>query len=238
MKICFYFILCVFFSPFVLSAQDDLNTSDNQSFESWNALQIQYAPTEKLSLGLEAQLRLKSVGDAYNKSFIEVKAQYEPQPFLDLGVGYRNSDRLDDVGKKQGHEKYNRFFGFAQAKTSFDRFDFRFRVQHQVKTQRDVTTEPKDNSRWRYKFSSRYNIPNWELDPRLSIEFFMLDEFYSTEAYDKFRLSLGSKKRLSNTSALSFKYLFEKEVGITQPLSYHILSLRYEYRISVKERQQ
>ena len=35
-----------------------------------------------------------------------------------------------------------------------------------------------------------------------------------------------------------FKYLFEKEVGITQPLSYHILSLRYEYRISVKEKQQ
>ena len=118
------------------------------------------------------------------------------------------------------------------------RFDFRFRVQHQVKTQRNITEDPKDNSRWRYKFSSRYNIPNWELDPRLSIEFFMLDEFYSTVAYDKFRLSLGSKKRFSNTSALSFKYLFEKEVGITQPLSYHILSLRYEYRISVKEKQQ
>ena len=235
MKICFYFILCVFFSPFVLSAQDDLNTSDNQSFESWNALQIQYAPTEKLSLGLEAQLRLKSVGDSYNMSFFEAQAQYELQPFLDLGVGYRNSDRLDDVGKKQGHEKYNRFFGFAQAKTSFDRFDFRFRVQHQVKTQRDVTTEPKDNSRWRYKFSSRYNIPNWELDPRLSIEFFMLDEFYSADAYDKFRLSIGSKKRFSKTSALSFKYLVEKEVGITQPLEYHILSLQYEFLLREKE---
>ena len=115
MKICFYFILCVFFSPFVLSAQDDLNTSDNQSYESWNAFQLQYEPIDKLALSLEAQLRLKSVGDAYNKSFIEVQAQYEPQYFLDLGVGYRNSDRLDDVGKKQGYEKHNRFFGFVQA---------------------------------------------------------------------------------------------------------------------------
>ena len=233
-----FFILTALFCHLLLLAQNDQSPNDNQTFESWNALQIQYALTEKLSLGLEAQLRLKSVGDSYNMSFFEAQAQYELQPFLDLGVGYRNSDRLDDVGKKQGHEKYNRFFGFAQAKTTFNRFDFRFRVQHQVKTQRDVTTEPKDNSRWRYKFSSRYNIPKWEMDPRLSIEFFMLDEFYSTEAYDKFRLSLGSKKRFSNTSALSFKYLFEKEVGITQPLSYHILSLRYEYRISVKEKQQ
>ena len=65
----------------------------------------------------------------------------------------------------------------------------------------------------------------------------MLDELYSVEAYDKFRLSLGSKKRLSDTSALSFKYLFEKEVGITQPMSYHILSLRLEYRITKKENQ-
>jgi hypothetical protein len=234
MKIRFFLILCVFVYPLVLSAQDELTAIENQSFESWNALQIQYAPTEKLSLGLEAQLRIKSLGDTYNMSFFEAQAQYELQPFLDLGVGYRNSDRLDDVGKKQGYEKYNRFFGFAQAKTTFNRFDFRFRIQHQVKTQRDVTFETKDNSRWRYKLSSRYNIPNWELDPRLSIEFFMLDEFYSTEAYDKFRFSISSKKRFTNTSSLSFKYLYEKEVGVIEPASYHILSLRFEYRITKK----
>ena len=238
MKIRFYPILCVFISPLVLSAQDELNTSNNQIYVSWNALQLQYEPIEKLSLSLEAQLRLKSTGDTYKMSFFEAQAEYELKPFLEVGVGYRNSDQLDDVGKKQGHEKFNRFFGFAQAKTSFNRFDFRFRVLHQVKTQRNVLVDPKENSRWRYKISSRYNIPNWELDPRFSIEFFMLEEFYSAEAYDKFRLSIGSKKRFSNTSALSFKYLFEKEVGITQPLSYHILSLRYEYRISVKEKQQ
>lgn len=167
-------------------------------------------------------------------SFFEAQAEYELKPFLAIGAGYRNSDRLDDVGKKQGHEKFNRFFGFAQAKTSFNRFDFRFRVLHQVKTQRNVLVDPKENSRWRYKISSRYNIPNWELDPRFSIEFFMLQEFYSAEAYDKFRLSIGSKKRFSNTSALSFKYLFEKEVGIIEPVSYHILSLRYEFLFQEK----
>jgi len=213
-----------------LLAQDESTpTNDDLNMESWNALQIQYAPTEKLSLSLEAQLRLKSIGNNYKMSFFEAQAQYRLQSFLEVGLGYRNSDRLDDVGKKQGHEKYNRFFGFAQAKTTFNRFDFRFRIQHQVKTQRNVTDDPKETRRWRHKLSSRYNIPNWELDPRLSIEFFMLDEFYSAEAYDKFRLSIGSKKRFSKTSALSFKYLFEKEVGITQPLAYHILSLRYEF---------
>ena len=67
------------------------------------------------------------------------------------------------------------------------------------------------------------------MDPRLSVEFFILDEIYSTQAYDKFRLSFGSKKTFSKASAISFKYMFEKEVGITKPASYHILSIRYEY---------
>ena len=72
------------------------------------------------------------------------------------------------------------------------------------------------------------------MDPRLSVEFFMLEEIYSTEAYDKFRLSLGSKKIFSKASAISFKYMFEKEVGITQPASYHILRIRYGYNFKSK----
>ena len=237
MSIRSFFFTCIILCHFLLSAQDEMIQVDNQTFESWNALQIQYSPTDKLSLDIETQLRLKSMGDTYNMSFIQLEAQYEPQPYIEVGVGYRNFDRLDDIGKQQGHEKFNRFYGYVQAKKSFERFDIRFRLQHQVRNQLDNSESPKDNSRWRYKLSSMYNIPNWALDPRFSIEFFMLDELYSVEAYDKFRLSLGSKKRLSDTSALSFKYLFEKEVGITQPMSYHILSLRLEYRITKKENQ-
>jgi hypothetical protein len=204
--------------------------ANNQSFQSWNALQIQYSPIDKLSLDIETQLRLKSMGDTYNMSFIQLEAQYEPQPYIEVGVGYRNFDRLDDIGKQQGHEKFNRFYGYVQAKKSFERFDIRFRLQHQVRNQLDNSESPKNNSRWRYKLSSIYNIPNWALDPRLSIEFFMLDEFYSKEAYDKYRLSLGTKKRFSKSRALSFKYLFEKNIGINGSKPFHILSLRYEYR--------
>ena len=230
MSIRSFFFSCIILCHFLLSAQDEMIQADNQSFESWNALQIQYSPIDKLSLDIETQLRLKSMGDTYNMSFIQLEAQYEPQPYIEVGVGYRNFDRLDDIGKQQGHEKFNRFYGYVQAKKSFERFDIRFRLQHQVRNQLDNSESPKNNSRWRYKLSSIYNIPNWALDPRLSIEFFMLDEFYSKEAYDKYRLSLGTKKRFSKSTALSFKYLFEKNIGINGSKPFHILSLRYEYR--------
>ena len=230
MSIRSFFFSCIILFHFLLSAQDEMIQANNQSFQSWNALQIQYSPIDKLSLDIETQLRLKSMGDTYNMSFIQLEAQYEPQPYIEVGVGYRNFDRLDDIGKQQGHEKFNRFYGYVQAKKSFERFDIRFRLQHQVRNQLDNSESPKNNSRWRYKLSSIYNIPNWALDPRLSIEFFMLDEFYSKEAYDKYRLSLGTKKRFSKSRALSFKYLFEKNIGINGSKPFHILSLRYEYR--------
>ena len=230
MSIRSFLFTCIILFHFLLSAQDEMIQANNQSFESWNALQIQYSPIDKLSLDIETQLRLKSMGDTYNMSFIQLEAQYEPQPYIEVGVGYRNFDRLDDIGEQQGHEKFNRFYGYVQAKKSFERFDIRFRLQHQVRNQLDNSESPKNNSRWRYKLSSIYNIPNWALDPRLSIEFFMLDEFYSKEAYDKYRLSLGTKKRFSKSRALSFKYLFEKNIGINGSKPFHILSLRYEYR--------
>ena len=230
MSIRSFLFTCIILFHFLLSAQDEMIQANNQSFQSWNALQIQYSPIDKLSLDIETQLRLKSMGDTYNMSFIQLEAQYEPQPYVEAGVGYRNFDRLDDIGKQQGHEKFNRFYGYVQAKKSFERFDIRFRLQHQVRNQLDNSESPKNNSRWRYKLSSIYNIPNWALDPRLSIEFFMLDEFYSKEAYDKYRLSLGTKKRFSKSRALSFKYLFEKNIGINGSKPFHILSLRYEYR--------
>ena len=230
MSIRSFLFTCIILFHFLLSAQDEMIQANNQSFQSWNALQIQYSQIDKLSLDIETQLRLKSMGDTYNMSFIQLEAQYEPQPYIEVGVGYRNFDRLDDIGKQQGHEKFNRFYGYVQAKKSFERFDIRFRLQHQVRNQLDNSESPKNNSRWRYKLSSIYNIPNWVLDPRLSIEFFMLDEFYSKEAYDKYRLSLGTKKRFSKSRALSFKYLFEKNIGINGSKPFHILSLRYEYR--------
>ena len=230
MSIRSFLFTCIILFHFLLSAQDEMIQANNQSFQSWNALQIQYSPIDKLSLDIETQLRLKSMGDTYNMSFIQLEAQYEPQPYIEVGVGYRNFDRLDDIGKQQGHEKFNRFYGYVQAKKSFERLDIRFRLQHQVRNQLDNSESPKNNSRWRYKLSSIYNIPNWALDPRLSIEFFMLDEFYSKEAYDKYRLSLGTKKRFSKSRALSVKYLFEKNIGINGSKPFHILSLRYEYR--------
>ena len=217
--------------------EQNSNQEDRQSFESWNGAKLSYEIHKKVDLTAEVQVRLKSVGETYKSFFVEFQGEYQPFSFLDLGLGYRNFDKLDDVGKKQGHDKFDRLYGFLQTKTSLDRFDFGFRVMHQVKNQRNALEMPKDNTRWRYKFFSQFDIPNWSFDPRMSVEFFMLDEVLSTNAYDKIRLSLGTKKNLKGPNSLSFKYLYQSEVQVKNPLSYHILSLKYEYSIRPDKRE-
>ena len=207
------------------------NQEQRQSFESWNGIVLTYKVHKKVDLSAEVQVRLKSVGETYKSFFVELQGEYQPFSFLDFGLGYRNFDKLDDVGKKQGHEKYDRLYGFLQTKTSLDRFDFGFRVMHQVKNQRNALDVPNDNTRWRYKLSTRYNIANWKLDPRVSVEFYILDEFYSTEAYDKVRFSLGSRQNINDKSSLAFKYLYQSDVNVANPRTYHILSLKYEFKL-------
>ena len=210
-----------------LKAQED-NNADTGSFESWNGLQVDYSLTKKIELIAEAQVRLKSYGDTYNQAFLELQSVYTPWKFVELGIGYRNVDDLDDNGKKQGHENFYRYHAYVEGKMSFNRMDFSTRIQHQTKREVNNDLSNKGNSYWRTKFNFKYNIRNWKLDPRVGIEFFMREEFNPNNAYDKYRASLGTKVDLKNKQSLLIKYLYEQEVN--QPnaaTGFHILSLRY-----------
>ena len=216
-------------------SQQEAAIDQEQRLESWNGVTLNYQLFQNTNLSVEGQARLKSYGETYKASFIEAQAEYEPFPFLAVGSGYRNSDKLDDVGKKQGNEKYDRFFGFLKINGGLGRLDFGLRLLHQIKKQRKVLENPKDNTRWRFKFSSGYNFPNWKLDPSIGVEFFMLNDFYDPNAYDKFRFSLGTKRKLNYSSSISVKYIHQQDVKIENPLSFNIFSVNYNYTIKSKK---
>ena len=216
----------------LLSQQQDTPSSD--LLESWNALEANYEVSDKINLNAEAQFRLKSFGNTYNQAFVEFQTVYAPWKFLEFGLGYRNIDKLDDKGKKQGHENFHRYHAFVQGNTSVGRADFGVRVQHQTKREVGSLTGPKDNSYWRTKLNFKYNIRNWKLDPRIGMEFFMQDQLDPKNSYDKFRFSLGTKLKFKKRKSLLIKYQFEKEVHSTNPIQSHVLSLRYGLSLKPK----
>lgn len=82
MDIRFCFLICTLFIQSQLFAQDEsVPTEDDPNMESWNALQLQYEPIDKLSLSLEAQLRLKSVGETYICLLLKYKRNTSLNPF-------------------------------------------------------------------------------------------------------------------------------------------------------------
>lgn len=207
------------------SQQEDL--AEAGLFESWNAFQVDYKVSKKIEFQGEAQIRLKTYGDTYHQAFVELQSVYTPWKFIELGLGYRNIDDLDDNGKKQGHENFYRYHAFVEGKLSFDRIDFSTRIQHQTKREANNSLSNKENSYWRTKFNVKYNIRNWKLDPRLSAEFFMQEQFSPSNTYNKFRTSIGTKVDLKNKQSLLIKYLYERGVNQANPSDFHILSLRY-----------
>lgn len=210
-----------------LEAQQGDNSSDAEKLESWNGLKVAYPFSKTVTFAAEAQLRLKSYGNTYSQAFLELQTIYEPFKSLELGLGYRNIDSYDDVGKNQGHENFHRYSAYMQGKMAIKRWDFNARIQHQTKREINDSSSKKNNSYWRTKLGFKYNIRNWKLDPRFAVEFFMQDRFDPQDSYNKFRASFGTRVNLKNKRNLVIKYLYEESVNKTNPSQYHVLSLRY-----------
>ena len=81
-------------------------------YENWSSIEVDYGLTKNIDIYGGGQLRIKSVGDSYNKSFYELGAKIKINDHLSSGFGFRGIDELDDVGNIQGHEKFNRYHAF------------------------------------------------------------------------------------------------------------------------------
>ena len=111
----------------ILVAQND------DVYENWSSIEVDYGLTKNIDIYGGGQLRIKSVGDTYNKSFYEIGAKIKINDYLSSGFGYRGIDELDDVGNIQGHEKFNRYHAFLTGAFDYKKFDFRLRLQFQRK---------------------------------------------------------------------------------------------------------
>ena len=67
-------------------------------YENWSSIEVDYGLTKNIDIYGGGQLRIKSVGDTYNKSFYEIGAKIKINDYLSSGFGFRGIDELDDVG--------------------------------------------------------------------------------------------------------------------------------------------
>jgi hypothetical protein len=201
-------------------------------YENWSSIEVDYGLTKNIDIYAGGQLRIKSVGDSYNKSFYELGAKIKINDYLSSGFGYRGIDELDDVGNIQGHEKFNRYHAFLTGAYEYKKIDFRLRLQFQRKN--EVGNSSLNNDFFRTRFEVRYDIKGWKADPRIGIEFFTKDDLNFDANYKKYRFSFGTKLNLKGPNSLTIKYILQEEVRVVSAISHHILRLNYNYSIKGK----
>ena len=222
-KLSLLFFLLSFFA--IVGQNEDV-------YENWSSIEVDYGLTKNIDIYAGGQLRIKSVGDSYNKSFYELGAKIKINDYLSSGFGYRGIDELDDVGNIQGHEKFNRYHAFLTGVYEYKKIDFRLRLQFQRKN--EVGNSSLNNDFFRTRFEVRYDIKGWKADPRIGIEFFTKDDLNFDDNYKKYRFSFGTKLNLKGPNSLTIKYILQEEVRVDSPVSHHILRLNYNYSIKRK----
>ena len=219
---------------FFLGTLATLVAQNEDVYENWSSIKVGYGLTKNIDIYGGGQLRVKSVGDSYNKSFYEIGTKIKINDYLSSGFGYRGIDQLDDVGNIQGHEKFNRYHAYIRKSLDYKNFNFRFRVQYQKKIQNKIDN-PEYRNFWRLKLDSEYNIKNWKYDPRIGFEIFLRDEINFNENYEKYRVYFGTKFNLKKRKSLSIRYIMQKYLT-NQNLTLHILRLSYNYEIKKKKK--
>ena len=217
---------------FFIGTLATLVAQNDDVYENWSSIEVDYGLTKNIDIYGGGQLRIKSVGDTYNKSFYEIGAKIKINDYLSSGFGYRGIDELDDVGNIQGHEKFNRYHAFLTGEYEYKKIDFRLRLQFQRKN--EVGNSSLNNDFFRTRFEVRYDIKGWKADPRIGIEFFTKDDLNFDANYKKYRFSFGTKLNLKGPNSLTIKYILQEEVRVVSPISHHILRLNYNYSIKGK----
>ena len=207
---------------------------NNEVYESWSKVGVEYELNDFVNLNFSGDLRLKSIGNSYKKSFFQLESDFKIQKKLVFGLAYRNMDELDDEGGVQGHEKFNRYHANLRSGISLKKLSFRFRIQYQKKIQNKIDNALERNF-WRLKLESEYNIKNWKYDPRIGFEIFLRDEINFNENYERYRVYLGTKFNLKKRKSLSIRYIMQKYLTNQNP-TLHILRISYNYQIKKKNK--
>ena len=72
-------LLLLFLTISILS----LSAQNDAVYENWSSIEVDYSITKNIDIYGGGQLRIKSVGDTYNKSFYEIGSKIKINDYLD-----------------------------------------------------------------------------------------------------------------------------------------------------------
>ena len=79
---------------FFLGTLLTLVAQNEDVYENWSSIEVDYGITKNIDIYGGGQLRVKSVGDSYNKSFYELGAKIKINDYLSSGFRFNSISLL------------------------------------------------------------------------------------------------------------------------------------------------
>ena len=234
-KLLLYLFLCSV--NLQLISQNEESMPD-VSAENWLAGSFTYSINNKWKISFQEQVRFKYTVNPLDRVLTQIElensSKNKKENFqFDWGLAFRHYYKSNQDETSLTFNQLTRFHYFTSYHWKFNRFEYEQRIQFQKRRERFPDTNKhvgEVRKYWRLKSSFAYNIKNWKLDPKLGVEFFLRSFDHPGGQHNKYRISLGTKKKLSKNHYLVFKYMFEKEYKSWNPNVVHMLSIKYNFK--------
>lgn len=225
-------LLCFLLFQLNNSFAQDGQYIEVRDFESWTSGQVKYKFNDKITFGLEGQLRLDRNSSEIKNYLTEFETKYKLTKKFEVGLGLRFINKNDNEGDVQGYEQHFRYHLDASFKHKIDRFNFKYRFRYQNKNEIGISSTEGDVAvqNFRFKTSVGYNIRKWKFDPELSAEIFNKYEKYGqSNGFDTYRITAGTSYKFKNAGKIGLYYRMDQEISSFYPKTSNIILLNYTY---------
>jgi hypothetical protein len=216
----YFCIIIILFSQLVYSQSDD--------FGIWYGFNVDHSLSKKLELNALANIRTFDNASKIEEAFLEGGVSYKFNKYLSTAGSYRITENLEDDSEYHIRHKW---FADVKGTLPLENFSFsaRFMFQVQTKTFYENEADKIPDYHGRIKLKALYKIPEFPVNPYLSIEsFFVLFE-NSERLIDKNRFTLGFEYKIAKKHAVEAEYIFERDF-LPHISDIHIVAISYNLK--------
>jgi hypothetical protein len=196
--------------------------SQDQDFQIWSGVEVNYKWNKKLSFALEQNLRTAHNSLLVGKTFTELKVNYDLPKKMTITGGYRFFQLY--IGEKSLRHRL-----FADFKYSYklDRIKFKYRLRYQNQTSKEKTSNT-----FRNQFKIAYNLPKTSIEP------FLAGESYYTffRGFEKYRMTVGLYEKFGKKFKGSIYYRYQREVNYTNVETQNIVGISLSYDLGKRKK--
>ena len=231
-------LISIYFTAFNMSFSQDGEWIEVRDFETWTSIRAKLELNKAWEISLSEQLRLKKNSTTVDTYFTQFEVGYTGFKQFEFGAGLRYIRDNDDEGTVQGYENHFRYQFDLGYKHKLGRVKLKYRLRYQNKNELGIDQLDGDYpiSKFRFKLGIDYNIKNWKLDPKFSVELFHRSEQQTDPGLSRLRFTFGTSYDLKKIGEIKGFYRIERELNptyIDYPKSTHIIGLSYVYTFKI-----